>query len=71
MIESDRKAALLWKDDGVAGYNELEFSVGVGSPAETPEDDKLSQGYFRNMWRVCWILFLMMKTLTSGLQSTW
>lgn len=36
----------MWKNDGVVGYKELEVSVGTGSPAEGPEQNKLVQGVF-------------------------
>jgi len=45
-IENQREAALLWKSQGIAGYNELGFSVGTGSPAETLEEDLQTQGVF-------------------------
>ncbi len=45
-IENKKDAAFIWKSPGIAGYNELGFSVGIGSPAETPEEDPLIRGVF-------------------------
>ena len=45
-IKNEREAARYWKDQGIAGYNELDFSVGIGSPAETPEEDIQTSGVF-------------------------
>ena len=44
--ENTREAAHLWNREGIAGYNELSFSVGIGSSAETPEDQNLIRGLF-------------------------
>ncbi len=38
--------ALLWKDDGIASYNELGFSIGFGAPAESGVDDQEQSGLF-------------------------
>ena len=45
-IENQRESALLWESQGIAGYNELGYSVGIGSPAETLEEDIQTQGVF-------------------------
>ena len=45
-LENQREAALLWKSQGIAGYNELGFSVGIGSSADTSEEDKRTRGVF-------------------------
>ena len=45
-IENKRQPALLWNGQGIAGYNELGFSVGIGSPAESPEEEKEARGIF-------------------------
>ncbi|MDD4644482.1 MAG: anti-sigma factor antagonist [Bacteroidales bacterium] len=46
LIDNKRQPAQLWKDQGIAGYNELGFSVGTGSPAEAPEEDPKTRGIF-------------------------
>ncbi len=45
-VETKGEAARIWDRDGIAGYNELSFSVGIGSPAESPEDQSLIRGVF-------------------------
>ena len=45
-FESTRETALLWRDDGIAGYNELAFSIGTGIPAESPDEATIAQGIF-------------------------
>ena len=45
-FENKREAAFLWKNQEIAGYNELGFSIGIGSPADKPEEDKQVQGIF-------------------------
>lgn len=42
----DNATALIWKNDGIAGYNELGFSVGIGCPAETGFDFQTQSGLF-------------------------
>ncbi|MDP2237090.1 MAG: anti-sigma factor antagonist [Bacteroidales bacterium] len=38
--------AKIWKDDDIAGYNELGFSVGFGAPAETHFENSPHSGLF-------------------------
>ena len=38
--------ALVWKDQGIAGYNELSFSVGTGCMAESLEQGACDEGLF-------------------------
>ena len=45
-VEGRKKPALLWENQGIAGYNELDFSIGIGSPAESPDEDEQSRGIF-------------------------
>ncbi len=45
-LENIKQSALLWEDQGIVGYNELNFAVGIGSPAETNEEEKLTRGIF-------------------------
>jgi anti-anti-sigma factor len=45
-IDHSQKAAILWKDAGIAGINELGISVGTGSSAESPEEDPGMRGIF-------------------------
>ena len=45
-VENKVEAARIWDREGIAGYNELSFSVGIGSPAESPEDHSLIRGIF-------------------------
>jgi anti-anti-sigma factor len=45
-LENVRQSALLWEDQGIVGYNELDFAVGLGSPAESTEEEILSRGTF-------------------------
>ncbi len=45
-IKNEREVARYWKDPGIAGYNELDFSVGIGSSAEAPEEDIQTRGVF-------------------------
>ncbi len=45
-IDPDRQPARLWKDQGIAGYNELGMAIGIGTPCEAPEEDELSRGLF-------------------------
>ncbi len=45
-VENERKAALLWNNQGIAGYNELEVSIGIGSPAKAAQEEKQTQGIF-------------------------
>ena len=45
-IEGKKIPALLWKSQGIAGYNELNFSIGIGSPADAPDEDEQSRGIF-------------------------
>jgi anti-anti-sigma factor len=44
--EGKKQPALFWKNQGIAGYDELGFSVGIGSPADKPEEDEKTQGIF-------------------------
>lgn len=45
-IENKSQPAFLWENQQIAGYNELGFSIGIGSSAETPVENKLAQGIF-------------------------
>ncbi|MEI6277701.1 MAG: phosphotransferase, partial [Prolixibacteraceae bacterium] len=45
-LENVQQSALFWEDQGVVGYNELDFAVGIGSPAESIEEEMLSRGTF-------------------------
>ena len=45
-IVNKRESARLWNNSGIVGYNELGFSVGIGSPAEKPAEDKQTHGIF-------------------------
>lgn len=44
--ENSRKPAQVWKKEGIAGYNELEVSIGTGSAAETPSESEQNSGFF-------------------------
>lgn len=44
--ESKSEPALIWKNQGIAGYNELGFSVGTGLAAESLEEGVNSEGLF-------------------------
>ena len=45
-LDSVRQPALVWKNQGIAGYDELDFSIGIGSPAERPDEDEQTRGIF-------------------------
>lgn len=45
-IVRERQPALLWENQGIAGYNELNVAIGTGSPCETTEEDVPSRGIF-------------------------
>lgn len=45
-ILKEHKPALLWKHQGIAGYNELGFSVGTGMAADSQEEGINSEGLF-------------------------
>ncbi len=45
-IENKSEAALVWNNRDISGYHELGFSVGIGSPAETFEEENQEQGLF-------------------------
>ncbi|HNW50454.1 MAG TPA: anti-sigma factor antagonist [Prolixibacteraceae bacterium] len=42
----EQEPALRWKDAGIAGYNELGFSVGIGMAADPQEETINTQGLF-------------------------
>jgi len=44
--EKENEPALFWLSQGIAGYNELGFSVGIGSPAESSEEETGAEGLF-------------------------
>lgn len=44
--QSELKPVLIWNHHGIAGYNELGFSIGFGTPAESGIDEKLQNGLF-------------------------
>jgi len=44
--ENQNVPAFLWKDPGIAGYNELGFSVGTGCMAESLEQGACDEGLF-------------------------
>jgi len=45
-IEGRRQPALLWESQGIAGYNELGYSIGIGSPAEASDENEHTRGLF-------------------------
>ena len=45
-IVHDKAAAMLWKGGGIAGTNELGISTGIGSSAESAEEDPGMKGIF-------------------------
>ena len=45
-VEGKIQPALLWKRQGIAGYNELDYSIGIGSPAEAPDENERTRGIF-------------------------
>ena len=45
-IGIERNAALLWKDQGIAGYNELDVAIGTGWPCENHSELEQSEGLF-------------------------
>lgn len=45
-MTSERTAARIWTNQGIAGYDELGFSIGTGSAAETPEELEQALGFF-------------------------
>ncbi|MEI7830465.1 MAG: anti-sigma factor antagonist [Prolixibacteraceae bacterium] len=45
-LENIEKPALLWENQGIVGYNELDFTVGIGTPAESIEEEILTRGIF-------------------------
>ena len=46
IAEKPNGSALIWKDQGIASYNELGFSVGIGRMAESLEEGTSSEGLF-------------------------
>jgi len=44
--EQEKELALLWKDDGIVGYNELNFSVGTGIAADSLDELVNTEGFF-------------------------
>ena len=45
-IESEVHSGLIWRKQGIAGYNELVFAIGLGSPAETLAQPETGTGIF-------------------------
>jgi anti-anti-sigma factor len=44
--EHESEGAWFWRNEGIVGYNELGFAIGIGSPAESTEEDPDLQGVF-------------------------
>ena len=44
--EKEKGIALCWSDQEIAGYNELGIAVGIGSPADSPDEDAGNEGLF-------------------------
>jgi anti-anti-sigma factor len=45
-LENSREPALLWTSDGIAGYDELGFSIGIGAPTDAMDYAATPQGLF-------------------------
>ncbi len=45
-LENQREPALLWPGDGIAGYDELGYSIGIGAPADAMDYATAPQGLF-------------------------
>jgi anti-anti-sigma factor len=45
-LDNPNRTALIWKDQGIVGYNELGFSVGTGWMAESLEEGTNYEGLF-------------------------
>ncbi len=43
---SQEQTALLWQNQGIAGYNELGISIGIGSPAEAVSSEEQNEALF-------------------------
>lgn len=45
-LEDKSHSALIWQNQDIVGYNELNISLGIGSPAESLVEDEENQGIF-------------------------
>jgi anti-anti-sigma factor len=45
-VTSEREPALIWNEPGIAGYDELNVSIGTGAAAETPAELEQALGFF-------------------------
>ena len=45
-FDGKREASRIWKETGIAGYDELDMSIGFGSAADHPDEDVRAQGLF-------------------------
>ncbi len=45
-LKKHHQPALIWNNRDIAGYNELLFAVGIGSPAESLTEKKKNLGFF-------------------------
>lgn len=45
-LENSREPALLWANEGIAGYDELGFSIGIGAPTDAMDYAAAPQGMF-------------------------
>ena len=46
LFDEKREASYIWKEAGIAGYDELDMSIGFGSAADHPDEDVQTQGLF-------------------------
>jgi anti-sigma B factor antagonist len=45
-LKHENSPSLIWKNEGIVGFNEIQFSIGVGSPAESIEKGLSTEGLF-------------------------